>query len=74
VAVLGILKELKMDGKDMALAMQIFFVPYIIADIPSNIVLKRFAPSTWISALTFCWGKPPFPLRCLIADILTTQV
>ncbi|GIJ91268.1 hypothetical protein Asppvi_010233 [Aspergillus pseudoviridinutans] len=56
VAVLGILKELKMDGNDMALAMQIFFVPYIIADIPSNIVLKRFAPSTWISALTFCWG------------------
>ncbi|KAH1593860.1 hypothetical protein KXV52_006229, partial [Aspergillus fumigatus] len=48
VAVLGILQELKMDGKDMALAMQIFFVPYIIADIPSNIVLKRFAPSTWI--------------------------
>lgn len=57
VAVLGILQELKMDGKDMALAVQIFFVPYIIADIPSNIVLKRFAPSTWISALTFCWGK-----------------
>jgi sugar phosphate permease len=57
VAVLGILKELKMDGNDMALAMQIFFVPYIAADIPSNIILKRFAPSTWISVLTFCWGE-----------------
>lgn len=57
VAVLGILKELKMNGKDMALAMQIFFVPYIIADIPSNIILKKFSPSTWISILTFFWGK-----------------
>ncbi|EAW13621.1 putative transmembrane transporter [Aspergillus clavatus NRRL 1] len=56
VAVLGILKELKMNGKDMALGMQIFFVPYIIADIPSNIILKKFSPSTWISILTFFWG------------------
>lgn len=56
VSVLGILPELNMTGTDMAIAMQIFFVPYIIADIPSNIILKRFSPSTWISVLTFCWG------------------
>ncbi|KAB8268036.1 major facilitator superfamily domain-containing protein [Aspergillus minisclerotigenes] len=40
----------------MAVALQIFFVPYIISDIPSNVLLKRFAPSTWISMLTFFWG------------------
>ncbi|KAE8376098.1 major facilitator superfamily domain-containing protein [Aspergillus bertholletiae] len=56
VSVLGILQELKMSGTDMAIAMQLFFVPYIISDIPSNIILKRFAPSTWISVLCFFWG------------------
>lgn len=69
VAVLGILKELKMDGNDMALAMQIFFVPYIVADIPSNIVLKRFAPSTWISGLTFFWGRSSWIV--LVSALLT---
>lgn len=57
VSVLGILPELNMTGTDMSIAMQIFFVPYILADIPSNIILKRFSPSTWISVLTFCWGE-----------------
>ncbi|KAE8325231.1 major facilitator superfamily domain-containing protein [Aspergillus sergii] len=47
--------HLQMTGTDMAVALQIFFVPYIISDIPSNIILKRFAPSTWISMLTFFW-------------------
>jgi sugar phosphate permease len=56
VSILGILPELQMSGTDMTIAMQIFFVPYIISDIPSNIILKRFAPSTWISMLTFFWG------------------
>lgn len=56
VSVLGILQELHMTGTDMSIAMQIFFVPYILLDIPSNIILKRFAPSTWISILTFFWG------------------
>ncbi|EEH38879.1 hypothetical protein PAAG_01341 [Paracoccidioides lutzii Pb01] len=56
VAVLGIVEELKLKGNDFNIALQIFFVPYIILDIPSNIVLKNFAPSTWISLLTFFWG------------------
>ncbi|KAB8247265.1 major facilitator superfamily domain-containing protein [Aspergillus flavus] len=41
----------------MADALQIFFVPYIISDVPSNVLLKRFAPSTWISMLTFFWVR-----------------
>lgn len=58
VAVLGIFKELHLTGTEFSIAMQIFFVPYILLDIPSNILLKRVAPSTWISALTFLWGMP----------------
>ncbi|EER23654.1 hypothetical protein D8B26_001781 [Coccidioides posadasii str. Silveira] len=56
VAVLGIMKELGQVGNDFNIAVQVFFVPYILLDIPSNIVLKKFTPSTWISLLTFLWG------------------
>ncbi|KAA8649960.1 hypothetical protein EYZ11_000973 [Aspergillus tanneri] len=56
VIVLGIRRELRMTDNDVAIAMQVFFAPYIVADIPSNIILKKFAPSTWISILTFFWG------------------
>lgn len=56
VAVLGIMEELQLRGNDFNIALQVFFVPYILLDIPSNIVLKNFSPSTWISLLTFFWG------------------
>lgn len=57
VAVLGITQDLHLEGNDLNVALQVFFVPYILVDIPSNILLKKFKPSTWISSLTFLWGK-----------------
>jgi hypothetical protein len=65
VAVLGIMKELKLSGNDFAIAMQVFFVPYILLDIPSNIFLKKFVPSTWLSTLTFSWGKTTLASKSL---------
>ncbi|KAF3407158.1 hypothetical protein DPV78_000177 [Talaromyces pinophilus] len=56
VAVLGIIPELKLGGNGLNIALQVFFVPYILLDIPSNIVLKKVRPSTWISILAFLWG------------------
>ncbi|EEP76479.1 predicted protein [Uncinocarpus reesii 1704] len=56
VAVLGIIQELNLQGNAFNIALQVFFVPYILLDIPSNIILKNFTPSTWISLLTFMWG------------------
>ncbi|RWA11738.1 hypothetical protein EKO27_g3394 [Xylaria grammica] len=38
------------------LALTIFFVPYIIFEIPSNILLKRFSPRTWLSGCMFFFG------------------
>lgn len=60
VAVLGIIKELKLGGNGLNIALQVFFVPYILLDIPSNIMLKKVRPSTWISSLAFLWGKLAF--------------
>ena len=37
-------------------ALTVFFVPYALFEIPSNIVLKLIRPSIWISILVFAWG------------------
>ncbi|WEW58662.1 hypothetical protein PRK78_004130 [Emydomyces testavorans] len=56
VAVLGIMRELNLEGNEFNIAVQVFFVPYALLDIPSNIFLRKFTPSTWISVLIFLWG------------------
>lgn len=34
-----------------------FFIPYIILEVPSNAVLKRFKrPSTYLGTLVVAWG------------------
>jgi hypothetical protein len=60
VAVLGIVPVLKHGTNGLDIALQVFFVPYILLDIPSNIVLKTVRPSTWINVLTFLWGESSF--------------
>lgn len=48
--------DLHMAGNDYNVALLVFFVPYILFEVPSNIVLKRLAPSTWLSLLMTLWG------------------
>ena len=56
VAVLGIVKDLDLTGNKLNVCLQVFFVSYILVEIPSNLMLKKIAPSTWISCLSFLWG------------------
>ena len=52
----GLEKDLHMSGQDYNIALFVFFVPYILLEVPSNIILKKVAPSTWLSVLMFIWG------------------
>lgn len=52
----GLEKDLNMKNHDYNLALFIFFIPYILLEIPSNLLLKRIAPSWWISGIMFAWG------------------
>ncbi|KAK7729248.1 High-affinity nicotinic acid transporter [Cytospora paraplurivora] len=49
-------KELGMTGQQPNIALAIFFVPYIIFEIPSNILMKRFTPHVWLSACMLGFG------------------
>ncbi|KAH7383871.1 major facilitator superfamily domain-containing protein [Pyrenochaeta sp. MPI-SDFR-AT-0127] len=37
-------------------AVTIFFIPYTLLEVPSNIVLKMMRPSHWMAILMFSWG------------------
>ncbi|KPI35872.1 High-affinity nicotinic acid transporter [Cyphellophora attinorum] len=52
----GMDKDLGLVGNQYNIASTIFFVPYIIFEIPSNMVLKKVRPSIWLPLLVVCWG------------------
>jgi MFS family permease len=52
----GMDKELGLVGNQYNIASTVFFIPYIIFEIPSNMVLKKIRPSIWLSFLVLAWG------------------
>ncbi|CAJ2510593.1 Uu.00g062180.m01.CDS01 [Anthostomella pinea] len=52
----GMTKDLDMSGTDYSVALFVFFIPYVLFEVPSNILIKHIAPSTWLSANMALWG------------------
>ncbi|KIV99683.1 uncharacterized protein PV09_08674 [Verruconis gallopava] len=52
----GMNNDLKLHGLQYNTAVTLFYVPYTLLEVPSNIVLKLIRPSIWISILLFSWG------------------
>lgn len=49
-------EDLNLRGLQYNAALTIFFPPYALLEVPSNIVLKILRPSIWIAVLMFSWG------------------
>ena len=64
----GLEKDLHMSGHDYNIALFVFFIPYILLEVPSNIILKKVAPSTWLSLLMFIWGMISHSNTSTVAD------
>lgn len=56
----GLPEDLALVGHQFNVALLILFIPFILLEIPSNIVMKRVNPSTWLSIALFGCGKNPF--------------
>ncbi|KAK5688923.1 High-affinity nicotinic acid transporter [Elasticomyces elasticus] len=54
--VYGLAKQLGLTGNEYNVALVIFFVPYVLFEIPSNMFLKRFRPHVWLSLNMFLFG------------------
>ncbi|KAI4860358.1 major facilitator superfamily domain-containing protein [Hypoxylon rubiginosum] len=53
---LGLPEELGLTGQQPNVALAIFFIPFIIFEIPSNLLLKRFRPRVWLSICVLTFG------------------
>jgi MFS family permease len=49
-------EELGLSGQQPNTALAIFFVPYIIFEIPSNFIMKKLTPHVWLSACILGFG------------------
>ncbi|KAM0278595.1 hypothetical protein ACHAQH_005069 [Verticillium albo-atrum] len=48
--------DLNMSGYDYNLAVLVFYIPYMLLEIPSNMLLNRLKPRYYIASLIFLWG------------------
>lgn len=55
-SVFGLQKDLNLKAHEYNNCLTIFFVPYILFEIPSNILLKKLKPHVWLSACMFLFG------------------
>ncbi|RUS34286.1 major facilitator superfamily domain-containing protein [Jimgerdemannia flammicorona] len=52
----GLTTDLNLKGDDINLAISLFFVSYIIFEIPSNLMMKKSRPSRWLPTLILIWS------------------
>ncbi|KAI4520801.1 MFS general substrate transporter [Schizophyllum commune Loenen D] len=52
----GMAADAHLDGLKYNILAAVFFVPYALAEIPSNILLKLVRPSRWIPFIMVAWG------------------
>ena len=54
-------QDLKIGGTEFNTALTIFFVPFILFEIPSNLMFKFLGPNRWVPICMFAFG---FVMMC----------
>jgi MFS family permease len=54
--VYGMSTDIHLTNNQYNTALAVFFVPYVIFEIPSNYMVKRFKPHTWLPFCMVCFG------------------
>ena len=52
----GLVKDLKLTGNKYNVALTVFYVPYILIDVPSNWILKYVGAGYYLPGLLIGWG------------------
>jgi len=52
----GLAKDLNITGNQYLFTLTIYFIAYVIFEIPCNIILKRTTPRFWLPTLMLAWG------------------
>lgn len=43
-------------GNRYSIALLVFFIPYFLTEVPSNLILRKVGAARWLSFLSFGWG------------------
>ncbi|KAI9894510.1 MAG: hypothetical protein M1814_001864 [Vezdaea aestivalis] len=52
----GLVTDLHITGNQYLTCLTIYFIGYVLFEIPCNIILKRTSPRLWLPTLTLAWG------------------
>ncbi|KAI1762670.1 MFS general substrate transporter [Hypoxylon sp. FL1150] len=52
----GLLSDIHITGNQYLTGLTLYFVGYVLFEIPCNIILKRTTPRIWLPTLTIVWG------------------
>ncbi|KAK0609503.1 major facilitator superfamily domain-containing protein [Bombardia bombarda] len=52
----GLAADLNMTGNQYLTGLTLYFIGYVIFEVPCNIILKRTTPRFWLPTLTIIWG------------------
>lgn len=52
----GLSVDIKLTSDEYATCLAIFFVCYVLFEVPSNMVMKAWRPSMWIPIIMIAWG------------------
>lgn len=52
----GLTEDLGMHGTQFNVALVVFYIPYILVDVPSNWMVKYFKAGRYLPFLITCWG------------------
>lgn len=69
--------DLKLSNIEWNIVLSVFFVPYILLEVPSNMLLKKFKrPSVYLGILILTWG---IVMTCMgvvrhFGDLLATRI
>lgn len=59
----GLAPDLELNGTKFNVVLLVFYVPYILIDIPSNWVIKHFKAGYYLSFLIITWVSPSHFVR-----------
>ncbi|KAI0071230.1 MFS general substrate transporter [Panus rudis PR-1116 ss-1] len=54
--ILGLASDLGVSPSEYNTSLALYFIAYVIFELPANIILKRFNPQIWLPTLTLLWG------------------
>lgn len=55
-AIAGMARDLVLIKNRYSIALMVFFIPYFIFELPSNLVLRKVGAAKWLGSIALAWG------------------